>query len=94
MTLTEIITAYKPWADPPETWDEHSDRLWSSEWSYMVALLRYMSEVGGWVRGPVLTHDGYVQDAHHRLVIARDLGWLNRDDIDIPVKAITKNGRR
>lgn len=79
MTLADLMARYRPesWGRG-ETWAEHARRLWRDAPLYMAMLAAFMVLEDGWVAGPVTVNDGVVQDAHHRIVIADELGWADR----------------
>lgn len=89
MLLVELVELYRPISQPGIAWAEQEDwwlhgyRLWTAEPAWMDLLMAWMRREG-WLFGPVVVEDGYVQDAHHRIVVALALGWWRRD---IPVTA-------
>lgn len=84
MLLLEIVSNFQPWSQPGIAWAEQEDwflhgwRLWSAEPAWMAVLMEWMRREG-WLFGPVIVDDGYVQDGHHRIVVAIALGWHRRD---------------
>lgn len=88
MLLRDIIEKTLPesWAGTRgKTWPEHSRKLWRQFPDYMREMTVHMWRTDAWLEGPVVVNDGYVQDGHHRIVIAVILGWLDRD---IPLEEI------
>lgn len=80
MTLKEIVARYRPesWGRG-EDWPQHAARLWRDEGTYMGRLMARMMRTDTWIGGPVIVNDGVVQDAHHRIVLAVELGWDDRE---------------
>jgi hypothetical protein len=84
MLLVELVTRFQPWSEPgvawaaQEDWWLHGYRLWTAEPDWMAALTACMRRYG-WLFGPAVVDDGYVQDGHHRIVGALTLGWHRRD---------------
>lgn len=68
-----------------EDWTQHSSRLWADEPTYMTRLKAHMSASGSWIGGPVIVNDMVVQDGHHRIVIALELGWR---DVEVPLVVV------
>lgn len=94
LPLSEVAARWLPWSEPgvawagQESWGLHARRLWTDEPDRMAAFSQYMADVDGWPHGPVVTHDGFVQDGHHRIVVALGLGWHDRP---IPVHVLEVN---
>lgn len=89
MRLSELVATHLPESHSrgQETWGQHADFLWDTESLWMTELRHAMRTLGRWLYGPVELHGGHVQDGHHRIVLALELGWHNRD---IPVVHIDK----
>jgi hypothetical protein len=87
MTLAEILATFRP--EPScgcRTWADHAAHLWRIHPFYMSNLVLHMADVG-WFGGSATHHDGYIQDAHHRLCALMALG---RFDFELPVEEIVK----
>lgn len=80
MILVDLIASHLPECrgQPQETWWQHGRRLWADERGWMTALWDRMKREDDWLYGPVILDDGFVQDGHHRIVIALGLCWHGR----------------
>lgn len=86
MPLSALVTRFRPECHgrPQETWAEHAARLWRDEPEHMARLALQIA--AGWSPDkPAVVHDGYVQDGHHRIAAALDLGWHGRP---VPVEVL------
>jgi hypothetical protein len=86
MPLVTILTSFRPesWGGTRgETWAEHYCYLRAEDPGYLARMRAHMLAVGGWFGPPVLVDGDVVQDRHHGLVVAMELGW---HDLPIPVK--------
>ena len=82
--LADVLDNYRPesWGSRGETWPEHADYLWASTPGYMSRMTAHMRKLGAWFGGPMEVDDDVVQDGHHRIVIAAELGMYT---MPIPV---------
>jgi hypothetical protein len=83
--LADVLQQFRPESHGGtrgQTWPEHAVYLWMTEPADMMAITDRIRKVG-WYGPPVVVHDKVVQDAHHRLVAAAELGLGN---LDIPVE--------
>jgi hypothetical protein len=83
--LADVLQQFRPESHGGtrgRTWPQHANYLWNEDPDYMWDTMATLRDLG-WFGSPVTVHDKVVQDGHHRLVAAADLGL---GDLDIPVE--------